>query len=170
MEIDKKIILLLVILSILLVFVFDSINVTNYIDFDNHIDSTISNTITFISILIGFISSIYVMVQQNVESYVLKLLSKKNLLGVFNRSFRFLMYVGFFNVLVLICMNIVASNIMVFKILAYLVFPLTTYFLLSSINIIVTICKMISSEEYLKKLNENKVKKDEIINLVSYDK
>lgn len=154
MEINKKIIIILVALSILLVFMIDIIDITKYFKYDKHIDSTISNTITFISILIGFISAIYVMVQQNQDSHVLNLLRSNDLLNIFNNSFKILMYTGFLDVFVLIFMNLVVSNIAIFKTLSYIVAPVTTYFLLSSINIITTICKMISAEEILKNMDD----------------
>ena len=56
-------------------------------------------------------------------------------------------YNSHIDVIVLIIMNFLANNIIIFKFIIYIAFPLTTYFLLSSYNIITTICKMISSEE-----------------------
>lgn len=160
MEINKKILNLITILSFLFVIVMDFINISQYIDYNSHIDNTISNTITFISILIGFISAIYVMILQAQESYIMKLLKDLNLTNMFNHSFKSLMYIGFIDVIVLIIMNFLANNITIFKFIIYIAFPLTTCFLLSSYNIITTICKMISSEEKLKKLDLKIEKKD----------
>lgn len=162
MEINKNIIKIITILSLIAVFLMDYINVTQYINYSSHIDNTISNVITFISILIGFISTIYVMMQQSQDSYVLKLLRDKNLSDTFNNSFRILMYVGFIDVIILIFMNFFAENITIFKLISYFSCPLTTYFLLSSNNLITTICKMIASEEKLKKLDK-KIEKEDII-------
>lgn len=162
MEINKNIIRIITVLSFLFIFLMDIINVTNFINYSSHVDNTVSNIITFISILIGFISTIYVMMQQSQDSYVLKLLRDKNLSDTFNNSFRMLMYVGFIDVIILIFMNFLADNITAFKIISYISCPLTTYFLLSSNNLITTICKMIASEEKLKKLDK-KVEKDDII-------
>lgn len=162
MEINKNIIKIITISSLIAVFLMDYINVTQYINYSSHIDNTISNVITFISILIGFISTIYVMMQQSQDSYVLKLLRDKNLSDTFNNSFRILMYVGFIDVIILIFMNFFAENITIFKLISYFSCPLTTYFLLSSNNLITTICKMIASEEKLKKLDK-KIEKEDII-------
>lgn len=162
MEINKSIIKIVTILSFIFVFIMDYINITQFINYGAHIDNTISNIITFISILIGFISTIYVMMQQFQDSYVLKLLRDRELSDMFNNSFRSLMYVGFIDVIILIFMNFFADNITIFKIISYFSCPLTTYFLLSSNNLITTICKMITSEEKLKKLDK-KIEKDDII-------
>lgn len=162
MEINKKIVFLISILSFFIVMFVDYINITRFIDYNAHLDSIISNTITFISILIGFISSIYVMMQQVQKSYVLELLRKYDLLKDFNKSFKVLIYTGFFDVLVLIFMNFAASNIMVFKIIVYIAAPITTFFLLSSFNIIITICKMISAEEELK-MRDRKIDDEDIV-------
>lgn len=162
MEINKKLIKIITAVSLILVFIMDFINITQFINYSAHIDNTIANIITFISILIGFISTIYVMMQQSQDSYVLRLLREKNLSDTFNNSFRALMYVGFIDVIILILMNFFADSITIFKIIAYFACPLTTYFLLSSNNLITTICKMISSEEKLKKLDK-KVEKSDII-------
>lgn len=161
MEINKKIIILITLSTFILLLILDFINISQFIDYSSHMDSTISNLITFISILIGFISAIYVMIQQSQDSYVLKLLREQDLLNTFNTSFKTLMYVGFINVLILIILNFFIDKISIFKYIAYLACPLTTYFLLVSNNIITTICKMISSKEKLKKLNR-KVSSDDI--------
>ena len=161
MELSKKIVTVLIVLSFLFVLVMDCINITQFINYRVHIDNTITNVITFISILIGFISAIFVMIQQTQNSYVLELLRKLGLLEIFNQSFKTLMYIGFINVITLILMNFLADNLKFFKIITYFACPLTTYFLLSSYNIITTICKMISSEEILRKL-DRKIEKDDI--------
>lgn len=161
MEINKKVIFVITSLSIILLIVMDLINITKFIDYTSNIDSTISNIITFISILIGFVSTIYVMIQQAKDSYVLNLLRKNELLELFNNSFRSLMYTGFFTVISLIFMNFFARNITIFKIISYFSCPLTTYFLLSTNNFIVTICKMISAEEKLKK-SDRKIEKEDL--------
>ena len=162
MEINKKIMILITIMTFVLVALMDLINITKYVSYSEHLDSTIANTITFISILIGFISSIYVMLQQDQNTCVMKLLRSLNLLKVFNNSFKVLVYIGFFDVIILILMNLVASNSTIFKIIVYFAIPVTVYFLLSSMNIIITICKMISAEEKLKQRN-NRIEKDDII-------
>lgn len=160
MEINKKILIFITILSFLFVLVMDFINVTQYINYSSHIDNTISNIITFISILIGFISAIYVMILQTQDSYVLKLLKHLNLTNTFNYSFKSLMYIGFVDVILLILLNFLADIITFVKLITYIAFPLTIYFLLSSYNIITTICKMISSEDKLKKLDLKIEEKD----------
>ena len=146
--------IILPLLSFILIIILDYIDVTQYIDCLSHIDSTISNIVTFISILIGFISCIYVMILQNKDSYILTLLRYKNLINYFNISFRNLMYVGFINVLVLIFMNFVESNFAIFKIIVYFAFPLNIYFFISSANIIIIICNMILVEENHKSKNK----------------
>lgn len=163
MEINKKMLIFITILSFLFVGVMDFINVTQYINYSSHIDNTISNIITFISILIGFISAIYVMILQTQDSYVLKLLKHLNLTNTFNDSFKSLMYIGFVDVILLILINFLVDIITLVKLIAYLAFPLTIYFLLSSYNIITTICKMISSEDKLKKL-DLKIEEEDIKN------
>lgn len=160
MEITKKIIVPVTILSFAFVIFMDYINITQYVNYNSHIDSVIANIITFISILIGFISAIYVMVLQSQNSYVLELIRKQNLIDSFNKSFKTLMYVGFITVIILITMNIFADNIIILKPITYIACPLTTYFIFSSNTIIITICKMISAEEQLKKLDRKIEKKD----------
>lgn len=162
MEINKILIRIITIISFVVVIFFDIINISKYVDYTSNIDSTISNTITFVSILIGFISTIYVMIQQSENSYVLKLLKESKVINVFNNSFKLLMYIGFIDVMVLIALNFFSSNITIFKYIFYMAFPLNIYFLLLSNNIITTICKIIISEEKLKnkyqKIEKNDLK------------
>ncbi len=160
MEINKILIRIITIISFVIVIFFDIINISKYIDYTSNIDSTISNTITFVSILIGFISTIYVMIQQSENSYVLKLLKESKVINVFNNSFKLLMYIGFIDVMVLIALNFFSSNITIFKYIFYMAFPLNIYFLLLSNNIITTICKIIISEEKLKNKNKKIEKND----------
>ena len=160
MEINKILIRIITIISFVIVIFFDIINISKYIDYTSNIDSTISNTITFVSILIGFISTIYVMIQQSENSYVLKLLKESKVINVFNNSFKLLMYIGFIDVMVLIALNFFSSNITIFKYILYMAFPLNIYFLLLSNNIITTICKIIISEEKLKNKNKKIEKND----------
>ena len=160
MELNKKILKFITALSFLLVLVMDHINITQYIKYISHIDNTISNIITFISILIGFISAIYVMILQTQDSYVLKLLKDLNLINMFNKSFKSLMCIGFIDVILLILINFLADYLIMIKWIIYLTFPLTIYFLLASYNIITIICKMISSENKLKKLDLKVEEKD----------
>lgn len=162
MQINKSLIRILTILSFGFVFILDFVNISQYIDFTSHIDNTISNTITFISILIGFISAIYVMIQQTENSYVLKLLREFDLVSVFNKSIKSFMYVGFLEVLTLIVLNFFSGNLTWFKYMFYIAFPLSVYFLLIANNIITTICKIVISEEKLKnkdaKLDKSSIK------------
>ncbi len=162
MEINKLSIRIITIISFIIVIFLDIINISQYIDYTTNIDSTISNIITFISILIGFISTIYVMIQQNENSYVLRLLKEFKVINIFNNSFKLLIYIGFLDVIVLIALNFFSSNITIFKYIFYIAFPLNIYFLLLSNNIITTICKIIISEEKLKnknkKIEENDLK------------
>ncbi len=72
MEINKVLIGIITIISFIIVIFLDIINISQYFDYTANIDNTISNVITFVSILIGFISTIYVMIQQSENSYVLK--------------------------------------------------------------------------------------------------
>lgn len=160
MEINKILIRIITIISFVIVIFFDIINISKYIDYTSNIDSTISNTITFVSILIGFISTIYVLIQQSENSYVLKLLKESKVINVFNNSFKLLMYIGFIDVMVLIALNFFSSNITIFKYIFYMAFPLNIYFLLLSNNIITTICKIIISEEKLKNKNKKIEKND----------
>lgn len=160
MELNKQILKFITTLSFLFVLVMDYINITQYVKYVSHIDNTISNIITFISILIGFISAIYVMILQTQDSYVLKLLNDSDLINIFNKSFKSLMIIGFIDIILLILINFLADNIKIIKWIIYLTFPLTIYFLLSSYNIITTICKMISSEKKLKKLDLKVDEKD----------
>ena len=160
MEIKKALITIITILSFIFVVILDIINISQYVNYDSHIDSTISNTITFVSLLIGFISTIYVMIQQSENSYVLKLLKEFKVINLFNNSFKLLMYIGFLDVIVLIALNFFSSNIIIFKYIFYIAFPLNVYFLLLSNNIITTICKIIISEEKLKNKNKKLEKND----------
>ena len=161
MEINKILIRIITIISFVIVIFFDIINISKYIDYTSNIDSTISNTITFVSILIGFISTIYVMIQQSENSYVLKLLKESKVINVFNNSFKLLMYIGFIDVMVLIALNFFSSNITIFKYIFYMAFPLNIYFLLLSNNIITTICKIIIFEEKLKN-KKKKIEKNDL--------
>lgn len=163
MKIMKNISIIFSVFSIIFILLIDYFDISQFIDYSIHLDSTISNTITFISILLGFISSIYVMIQQTQESYVLNLLRKHNLMRKFNESFKTLMYLGFINVFILIFMNLVASNHLLFKITLYIALPTTIYFLISSADIIITICKMILAEEELK--SRNKILEDSDIRI-----
>lgn len=162
MEINKVLIGIITIISFIIVIFLDIINISQYFDYTANIDNTISNVITFVSILIGFISTIYVMIQQSENSYVLKLLKEFKVINIFNNSFKFLIYIGFLDVIVLIALNFFCSNITVFKYIFYVAFPLNVYFLLLSNNIITTICKIIISEEKFKnknkKIEENDLK------------
>ena len=162
MEINKFLIGIITIISFIIVIFLDIINISQYFDYTANIDNTISNVITFVSILIGFISTIYVMIQQSENSYVLKLLKEFKVINIFNNSFKLLIYIGFLDVIVLIALNFFCSNITVFKYIFYVAFPLNVYFLLLSNNIITTICKIIISEEKLKnknkKIEENDLK------------
>lgn len=162
MEINKVLIGIITIISFIIVIFLDIINISQYFDYTANIDNTISNVIAFVSILIGFISTIYVMIQQSENSYVLKLLKEFKVINIFNNSFKLLIYIGFLDVIVLIALNFFCSNITVFKYIFYVAFPLNVYFLLLSNNIITTICKIIISEEKLKnknkKIEENDLK------------
>ncbi len=162
MEINKVLIGIITIISFIVIIFLDIINISQYFDYTANIDNTISNVITFVSILIGFISTIYVMIQQSENSYVLKLLKEFKVINIFNNSFKLLIYIGFLDVIVLIALNFFCSNITVFKYIFYVAFPLNVYFLLLSNNIITTICKIIISEEKLKnknkKIEENDLK------------
>ena len=162
MEINKVLIGIITIISFIIVIFLDIINISQYFDYTANIDNTISNVITFVSILIGFISTIYVMIQQSENSYVLKLLKEFKVTNIFNNSFKLLIYIGFLDVIVLIALNFFCSNITVFKYIFYVAFPLNVYSLLLSNNIITTICKIIISEEKLKnknkKIEENDLK------------
>ncbi len=162
MEINKVLIGIITIISFIIVIFLDIINISQYFDYTANIDNTISNVITFVSILIGFISTIYVMIQQSENSYVLKLLKEFKVINIFNNSFKLLIYIGFLDVIVLIALNFFCSNITVFKYIFYVAFPLNVYFLLLSNNIITTICKIIISEEKFKnknkKIEENDLK------------
>lgn len=162
MEINKVLIGIITIISFIIVIFLDIINISQYFDYTANIDNTISNVITFVSILIGFISTIYVMIQQSENSYVLKLLKEFKVINIFNNSFKLLIYIGFLDVIVLIALNFFCSNITVFKYIFYVAFHLNVYFLLLSNNIITTICKIIISEEKLKnknkKIEENDLK------------
>lgn len=154
MEINKILIGIITIISFIMVIFLDIINISQYFDYTANIDNTISNVITFVSILIGFISTIYVMIQQSENSYVLRLLKEFKVINIFNNSFKLLIYIGFLDVIVLIALNFFCRNITIFKYIFYVAFPLNVYFLLLSNNIITTICKIIISEEKLK--NKNK--------------
>lgn len=163
MIMNKRITVIIVLVVIVIIVLMDYIDISYYIDCTSHLDSTIANSITFISILIGFISSIYIMLQQNKDSFILELLRKKGLLQEFNYLFKNSMYVGFMSVFILTLMNFVASNFLIFKVIAYIGMPLTTIFYISSIDIIITICKIILSEEELKE--KKKIVKEEDIKI-----
>lgn len=160
MEINKVLIRIITFISFIIVIFLDVINISQYIDYTANIDSTIANVITFVSILIGFISTIYVMIQQSEKSYVLKLLKEFKVINLFNKSFKLLIYIGFLDVIILIALNFFCSNITIFKYIFYVAFPLNIYFLLLSNNIITTICKIIISEEKLKNKNKKIEEKD----------
>ena len=157
----KKIPIILLIVTFIFILIMDCINITQYFDYAEHIDSAISNTITFISILIGFISSTYIMIQQNQNSCVLKLIRDNGLIITFNKSFKILMYIGFINVFLLILTNFIASNIYILKVMAYIVVPLSVDFLAYSADYIIIICKMIIKEEYLK-LQVKELKEEDV--------
>jgi hypothetical protein len=161
MEINKVLIGFITIISFIMVIFLDIINISQYFDYTANIDNTVSNVITFVSILIGFISTIYVMIQQSENSYVLKLLKEFKVINIFNNSFKRLIYIGFLDVIVLIALNFFCSNITVFKHIFYVAFPLNVYFLLLSNNIITTICKIIISEEKLKN-KKKKIEKNDL--------
>ncbi len=154
MEINNVLIRIITFISFIVVIFLDAINISQYVNYITNIDSTIADVITFVSILIGFISTIFVMIQQSENSYVLKLLKEFNVINVFNKSFKLLIYIGFLDVIILIALNFFCSNITIFKCIFYVAFPLNIYFLLLSNNIITTICKIIMSEEKLR--NKNK--------------
>ena len=160
MEIKKSLINIITILSFILLIVLDFFNVSQYINYIENIDSTISNSITFASILIGFISTVYIMIQQSQDSYVFKLLEKNNLLDKFNYSFKHFILLGFIDVIILIILNFFASTFMVFKYIFYIAFPLSIYFLLTSNNLILTICKIIIAENKLKKADKKITEKN----------
>ena len=96
------------------------------------------------------------------NSHILNLLRRKNLINFFNISFRNLMYIGFINTFILILMNLVEANFTIFKTIVYIAVPLSTYFFISSANIIIIICNMILAEESyesrVKVINENDIK------------
>ena len=161
MEINKVLIRIITFISFIIVISLDVINISQYIDYTANIDSTIANIITFVSILIGFISTIYVMIQQSENSYVLKLLKEFKVINIFNKSFKLLIYIGFFDVIILIALNFFCSNITIFKYIFYVAFPLNIYFLLLSNNIITTICKIIIFEEKIRNKNR-KIKENDL--------
>lgn len=160
MEIKNTFITIITILSFILLVVLDFFNISQYIDYTQNIDNTISNAITFVSILIGFISTIYVMIQQNQESYVFKLLEKNKLINTFNNSFKFFVYLGFIDVIILIILNFFANTFIIFKYVFYIAFPISIYFILVSNNLVTTICKMIISENKLKDNDKKLTEKD----------
>ena len=161
MEFKNFFINIITILSFIILIFFDIFNISNYINYSETIESTITNMITFASILIGFISTIYVMIQQDQNSYVFKLLQKSNLIEFFNNSFKHFIYTGFIDVIALICLNFFDKMFIIFKYIFYFALPLTIYFLLISNNLVVTLCKIIISENKLK----NKEKKVEEKNI-----
>ena len=160
MEIKNTFITIITILSFILLVVLDFFNISQYIDYTQNIDNTISNAITFVSILIGFISTIYVMIQQNQESYVFKLLEKNKLINTFNNSFKFFVYLGFIDVIILIILNFFANTFIIFKYVFYIAFPISIYFILVSNNLVTTICKMIISENKIKDNDKKLTEKD----------
>ena len=164
MEINKYLIWIITILSFVCLIVLDTLNISQYIDYTKQLESTISNTITFISILIGFISTIYVMIQQSQDSYVFKLLQKYKLTYIFNKSFKSFIYIGFLNVIILIVLNFFCNNRAISKFTIYIVVPLSIYFLLISNNLITTICKIIISEDELKN-KDKKIEEKDIKNI-----
>lgn len=152
MQIKNISIFIITIFSFVFLIILDIINITKYFDYSQHIDNTISNLITFISILIGFISTIYIMIlQAQEESYVYKLLRKHNLTISFNNSFKNFILFGVLDILFLILLNFFAAEFVLFKFITYITIPLTIYFILISNNLLFTICKMIISEEKFKK-------------------
>lgn len=160
MEIKKSFITIITILSFILLVILDFLNITQYIDYTQNIDNTISNAITFVSILIGFISTIYVMIQQNQDSYVFKLLEKNKLINTFNNSFKFFVYLGFIDAIILIILNFFANTFIIFKYVFYIAFPISIYFILVSNNLVTTICKMIIAENKLKDKDKKLTEKD----------
>ena len=160
MEIKKSLIIVLTLLSFIALVILDCFDISKYIDYSTNIDNTISNAITFVSILIGFIATIYVMIQQTQDSYVLKLLEKNDLIDTFNLSFKFFVLIGFIDVIILIILNFFANNFIIFKYLFYLAMPLNTCFLLISNNQVLTVCKIIIAENKLKKADKKITDKD----------
>lgn len=165
MELNKISISFITALSIIVLIILDIINITSTFEYKNNINDTISNMITFISILIGFISTIYIMLQSMQNGYVFTLLRKNNLVTSFNNSFMKITYIGFINVILLITLTLFSDSFPIFKILSYFTIPTTVYFLLVSNNIIATIVKIIISEEILKNKDEDKVTSKDLKNI-----
>lgn len=164
MELKKGWIITITLGSFIFLIVLDFINITEYFNYSSNVESTISNIITFISILIGFISTIYIMIQQSQNSsYIYSLLRKKNLIIVFNNSFKAFTFIGFIDVAFLIFLNYFSNVFTLFKYTLYIVFPLTVYFILLSNNLISTIIKMVIAEEQLKQ--QTYVLQDKDINI-----
>lgn len=156
MEINKKIINTLTISSIIILIIIDINNFGfNFISMEN-MSNIIANSITFISILLGFISATYVMIQSDSYTHVKNLLRKNNVYEIFNKSFKDLVYYGFVSVILLIILEMFINKIILFKAFIYIIIPLLLRFILISNNMIIIISKMIIAEEKLKKREENK--------------
>lgn len=156
MELNRKIINLSTIISVIILIVLDVLNfIRNLVQIENF-HNIISNTITFVSILLGFISAIYVMILSDSYLHVKKLLRDNDLWTTFNKSFRELVYCGFISTILLIISEICIGNLLIFRWLLYITVPLLMRFLLLSNNTITTISKMIIAEEKLKQREENK--------------
>ena len=162
MEIKKIYIFLASLFTFIMVLVLDLFDFSTYVDITKALDSTISNLINFAAILIGFISTIYVMIQQTPDSHVLRLLKNNELDDVFNLTFKNYVYIGFIDVIALIILNFSITIFIVFKTLCYIILPLSVYFILMSNNLVVTVCKIVISENKLKnkknELNEKDLK------------
>lgn len=158
-ELSVKCICLIMFIAILLLLISDLIDITQYFYADFDTNSIISNFITFESIIIGFISTIYVMIQSLPNSNVKNLLLENNRLADFNRYFEAIFGVGILNILLLIGLQfIILLNNIISKIYLNVSIVFTILFVLLTNNIIAIMLLMIKYESESEKKQNNKMK------------
>ena len=162
MELKKWIINLLTFVTIVVVIVLDVFNVSNYIHFQKNISSILTNLITFLSILLGFVATIYTMIQSDTDSYILNLLRKEKIINIFNKRFKHLILIGFISIILLIIADICSSSFNLLKWIIYISVPVLTRFILLAYNNITVVAKMVIANEELKARAENELKPEDI--------
>jgi hypothetical protein len=164
-ELNKTEMFFIVVTILLITIVLDFIDVTKYFCKEFEIDSIISNIITFESIIIGFISTIYVMIQSFPNSNIKKLLLEFDRLGDFNKCFEKVFIAGVLNIILLIGLQfILLFNNFGSKIYTVIVILITSILLLSANNLIAIMMSIINYEEIKEKEINNKMQDSDLLN------
>jgi hypothetical protein len=166
MELDKIYLVLITTLSMIVLVILDIIDITRYIYIEVDVSSIISNIISFFSIIIGSVSTIYVMIQSIPSSKVLELFRKENVIDVFNSRFKSFIYIGLFSVILLILFQCVENIIYVYiyKSIMYITFFISICFILITNNFLGLIINMIISEEKIISNQKDEIKEDFDVN------